>query len=80
MNNKPNLSPNGIYLLNPQSDSQQLYDATSACLCKAQALAAIAASVDLDAYSSDIVSNYLWVLHDLIREGAWLFSEIISRN
>jgi hypothetical protein len=80
MNNKPSLSPSGIYLLDPQLDSQQLYDATRASLCKAEALAAVAASVDLHMYEPETVSNYLWVLSDLVRESAWLFGKLLNKN
>lgn len=68
--------PNGIYILNPEVSSQQLFDAKNACLCKAEALAAMAAASDFDAYTSEIISNYLWALSDMIHEARWLHKKL----
>jgi hypothetical protein len=34
MNTQSNQTPNGIYLLNPEINSQQLFDTINAYLCK----------------------------------------------
>lgn len=75
MDNQINCSPNETYLLNPRLNSQQLNDAISACLAKAEALATTAADIDFEAYTPSIVSNYLWALSDIIREARWLYNE-----
>lgn len=75
MDTQTNYSPNGVYLLNPELNSQQLYDAISACLNKAEALAITAATTDFEAYGVDVISNYLWALSDTIREARWLYGK-----
>src|SRR5262245_23677080 len=80
MNNKNNLSLNGLYKLNPEIDTNQIAEAVSDHLCKAEALALIASSADLDTYPPEIISNYLWALSDIIREAGWLYEKIIAIN
>lgn len=75
MNIQISESFDGVYLLNPQINQQQLYDAIAACLCKAEALAMTAAAVDFEAYTSDIISNYLWALSDIVREARYLYEK-----
>jgi hypothetical protein len=65
-----------VYLLNPKLNSQQLYDAINACLCKAEALAATAATTDFEAYESDTINSYMWALRDIIHEAKWLYNKI----
>jgi predicted metal-dependent HD superfamily phosphohydrolase len=64
--------PNGIYQLSTELNPQQITDAIDACLAKAEALAVTAATIDFDAYTTDIISNYLWAVSDIIREARWL--------
>ena len=80
MNASPSQTPNGIYLFNPAVNPNQLFEATSACLCKAHALAAIAATTDFEAYDANIINNYLWAISDLIRETKWLHDKTMSRE
>lgn len=70
-----NQTPNGVYLLNPKLNPQQLYDTISACLCKAEALATTAAATDFEAYSADTINHYLWAISDIIREARWLYDK-----
>lgn len=65
---------NGIYLLNPEISTQTLTDAIKARLCKAEALALLAASSDLELYKTDTINNYLWTLSDLLIEVNALYS------
>jgi len=44
-------------------------------LCKAEALAATAATTDFEAYNADTIGNYMWVLSDIIREAKWLYGK-----
>jgi hypothetical protein len=76
MSNQKKHSSHNIYLLDPEATSQQLFDATSACLKKAEALSMVAASIDLEAYSPDIIGNYLWTVGDLVREASWLYQKL----
>ncbi len=69
--------PNKIYLFNTQTNSQQLFDAVSACLCKATALTAIAATINLEDYTPDTVNNYLWALSDIVQEGKTLYEKAL---
>lgn len=75
MDIQTNHSPNGVYLLNPELNPQQLYDAINACLSKAEALATTAATTDFEAHGIDTISNYLWILSDTIREARWLYGK-----
>lgn len=76
MDTLTNQTPNGVYFLNPELNSQQLYDAIHACLSKAEALATTAATTDFEAYGVDTISNYLWALSDAIREARWLYGKL----
>lgn len=69
-------SPQQTYLINPDLSSQQLYDATSACLCKAEALAQTASATDFETYTPDTIGNYLWALSDLIHEAKFLLVKL----
>lgn len=48
MNIQPSQAPNSVYLFNPNIDHNQLFNAMSACLSKAEALALTAATADFD--------------------------------
>jgi hypothetical protein len=74
-----NQTPSGVYLLNPELNSQQLYDTINSCLSKAEALAITAATVDFESYEPDTINNYLWALSDIIREAKWLYGKIINK-
>jgi hypothetical protein len=67
----------GHFTMNNQTHliSNQLYDSVNACLCKAEALAIVAATADLEAYDPKVLNNYLWTLSDLVREARWLFEK-----
>lgn len=67
-----NQTPNGVYLLNLTIPSHQFFETINACLCKAHALAAIATTIDLEAYSAEVFHDYLWALSDIIHEAKWL--------
>lgn len=64
-----------IYCVNPDLDPQQLSNAFIACLCKAEALALTAATVDFEAFSSETFNNYMWALSDYIREAKVLYEK-----
>lgn len=66
-------TPDGIYMFNADTTIDQVYKGISARLCKAEALAAVAANMDIECYSSEIISNYLWVLSDIVRESKSLY-------
>jgi hypothetical protein len=59
---------NDIYFLKEGLNDQQLSSAINRCLCQAEALAMIAAIIDVEAVGSDIINNYLWMLSDIVRE------------
>jgi hypothetical protein len=77
MNIAATKTPNGIYSLNPEINPNQLYDAINAYLCKAEALAAIAATIDFESYESEIINNLMWTVSDFIREARWLCGKTI---
>jgi hypothetical protein len=80
MNISINKTPNGVYLLNPELNPDQLFDAVNACLYKAEAIAMTAATTDFEAYTSEVINNYMWALSDLIREARWLFGKTKCRT
>lgn len=65
-----------LYILNPEANAEQLFDAINARLHKAEALAVIAATIDFETYTSETIGNYLWALSDVIREVKWLHKKI----
>jgi hypothetical protein len=73
-----NQMPNGVYLLNPAITFQQLLEAISACLSKAEALALTAATTDFESYEPETINNFMWALSDIIRETKWLYQKAIS--
>lgn len=73
-------SPDNIYLFNAESTVDQVYKGISARLCKAEALAAVAANMDIECYSPEIISNYLWVLSDIVRESKSLYEIITNKG
>ncbi len=79
MDNETNNSINGVYILNPKLNQQQLNDAISACLSKAEALAITAATTNFEAYTDEILTNYLWTLSDIIREAKWLYGKTTNK-
>lgn len=72
-------TPDGVYTFNADATVPDVYKSISARLAKAEALAIIAANLDLDAYAPDIVSNYLWALSDMVRESKALYEEITRK-
>lgn len=76
MNSRLNETPSGVYLFNPEISQQQIFDAMSACLCKAEALASTAAAIDFEIYTPETINNYLWALSDTLREAKLLCSKI----
>ncbi len=82
MDNQTDNSINGIYILNPKLNQQQLNDAISAYLSKAEALAITAATTNFEAYTTEVLTNYLWALSDTIREAQWLHEKfsIVART
>lgn len=75
MNNQTN---NTFGICFPQNtlNRANLYDVVNACLAKAHALTAIAMTVDFEAYETDVISNYLWVLNDVIYEAKNTFNKL----
>jgi hypothetical protein len=80
MNNQTNHFSNNLYQLNSDLKPQQLFDAVSACLSKAEALTSIATTIDMEIYTSEVVNNYLWALGDIIREAKCLHKELCVQN
>ena len=76
MNIQANELFKNIYVLNPEISSQQLLSAIKERLCKAEALALVAAEIDFESCSPSVVENYVWAMMDLIRESRWLFEKI----
>lgn len=70
-------TPDGIFSFNADTTVEQVYKGISARLCKAEALAA---NMDIECYSSEIISNYLWVLSDIVRESRSLYEVITSKD
>jgi hypothetical protein len=78
MDNIKNKSSNCTPSTFQQSNQNTLYDTLHAYLCKAEALAAVAVDVDFEIYDSEIVSNYLWALSDVVREARCLVEKFVS--
>jgi hypothetical protein len=69
-NNSPFL--NFLYSLSPNITSKQIAERIDACLGQAEALVTVAATVDFDCYSAEIIGNYLWAVCERLREVRWL--------
>lgn len=62
-----------VYL--SSSEKKDLHEAISACLCKAQAIALVIATTNVDEYNTKTVNDYLWALSDLIRDAKCLYDK-----
>jgi hypothetical protein len=71
---------NDIYFLKEGLNNQQLSSAINRCLCQAEALAMIAAIIDVEAVGSDIINSYLWVLSDIVREARGLYGYLLDKH
>ncbi|TAK75172.1 MAG: hypothetical protein EPO11_05770 [Gammaproteobacteria bacterium] len=81
MTHPSNLLPNKIYYLNPTLSFEQLSNAVSSCLCKAEALATMATLIDIEVLAtSDSINNYFWALSEIIQEAQWLYEKITNNN
>lgn len=69
-----------VYSINSDVNFNQLSDAMSACLAKAEALAITASTMDFEAFTSEIISNYLFTLSDIIREAQFLYKKLSLKN
>jgi|688.fasta_scaffold531744_1 hypothetical protein len=65
-----------LYILNPQIDSLDLWDALSERLCKASSLTQFALSEDItDSLNTDL-RNYLWALRQFIQEACEIYQAL----
>lgn len=79
MTNQTNQTFNGIFSLNPEINSQIISDAIKARLSKSKALALVATSTDFETFNSDIVSDYLWAISDMLQEANCLHDILSNR-
>jgi hypothetical protein len=68
------------FAVQEKSNSSHNHDRINACLSKAEALTAVAATIDFEVYTAEIINNYLWTLLELIQEARGLYNKNKSIN
>lgn len=80
MNSVTNQPSCSVYSFHPDVNFNQLSDAMNACLAKAEALSVTASSIDFEAFTAEIINNYLLTLSDVIREARFLYKKLALIN
>lgn len=61
-------------------DPKKLSSLISAYLSKDEALSGVAATMDFELFTPEIITNYLWSLNDMIREARKFYKMSINEN